>query len=407
MSSSIQIERPCVATIRSLPCTWMSLTGTFGQIELERLPVPAVVERDVHAELGAGVEQPLAVRVLAHHARRRVGGDAVLAVGQALPRLAVVVGPVDVRRVVAEQVPVDGVVRRARAVRRHVDERDAPALGQVLRRHVRPRLAVVPRQVERAVVRAHPDHAGLVRRLRDRVQRAVELLAGDVAGDRLAADALAAGGVGGEVRARSSPTSRPCRACGAGTASRSRGCSGRAATSPSATRAGSGRIRSLAGLPYSDWPPTQYCFAWPVRRSRTSNCPLHEPYTMFSLGRMRHDRPRLAPRARPPVDVHLAAFGHAGDDVRAVVLLRAVEAEREAVVDVDAVDLGRRLVVLRRPRAARRRRRRSRRRRSTGSSCSQSLGLTQMSWLSPCGVCMRGPASRRRRVDLKKLSAPT
>ena len=39
----------------------------------------AVVERDVHPELGAGVEQPFAVRIFADDARGRVGGNAVLA----------------------------------------------------------------------------------------------------------------------------------------------------------------------------------------------------------------------------------------------------------------------------------------------------------------------------------------
>ena len=42
------------------------------QVLLERLPVGAVVERDEEAELGARVEQPLAARVLADHARGEV-----------------------------------------------------------------------------------------------------------------------------------------------------------------------------------------------------------------------------------------------------------------------------------------------------------------------------------------------
>ena len=56
-----------------------------GQVQLEGLPVGAVVERNVHAEFGAGVEQPGAVGIFADHACRLVGGDAVLAVGESRP----------------------------------------------------------------------------------------------------------------------------------------------------------------------------------------------------------------------------------------------------------------------------------------------------------------------------------
>ena len=72
---------------------------------------------------------------------------------------------------------------------------DASARREILRRDVLPRLPVVARDVERPVVRAGPDDALLERRLRDRVERAVELLTGHVARDRLAARALAAGRV--------------------------------------------------------------------------------------------------------------------------------------------------------------------------------------------------------------------
>ena len=46
---------------------------------LQRRPVLAVIEGDEYAELGAGVQQAAAHRVLAHHvddrARRQAGGD--------------------------------------------------------------------------------------------------------------------------------------------------------------------------------------------------------------------------------------------------------------------------------------------------------------------------------------------
>src|SRR3989442_12590900 len=75
-------------------------------------------------------------------------------------------------------------------MRRRLYVLHAPARRQVFRRDVQPRLPVIASDLERAVVRAGPDHALFERRLRDRVQRAVEFFAGDVASDRLAADAL-------------------------------------------------------------------------------------------------------------------------------------------------------------------------------------------------------------------------
>ena len=105
----------------------MSVTGVTRQVQLERLPVRAVVERDEHAELGAGVQQALAIRILTHDARRPVRRNAVLAVGQPRPGLAVVVGAVDVRLVVAEQVTVRREVRRSLAMRRGLDELHASA----------------------------------------------------------------------------------------------------------------------------------------------------------------------------------------------------------------------------------------------------------------------------------------
>src|SRR5678815_4030036 len=70
-------------------------------------------------------------------------------------------------------------------MRGRVDALHATARRLGFRRDVRPRLPVVARDVERAVVRAGPDHAGLERRLLDRVDHAVVLFARDVDRDRL------------------------------------------------------------------------------------------------------------------------------------------------------------------------------------------------------------------------------
>ena len=78
-SSRIQNERPCVATIRSSSWIQRSRIERARQIQLKRLPVIAVVERDPDARLGAGEEEPASDRVLPHGVDRAVlreaGGD--------------------------------------------------------------------------------------------------------------------------------------------------------------------------------------------------------------------------------------------------------------------------------------------------------------------------------------------
>src|ERR1051326_7612615 len=68
-------------------------------------------------------------------------------------------------------------------MRRSLDVLDAPAGRQVFRRHVRPGLAVIARDVKRTIIRTGPDHALLQRRLRNRIQRAVKLFARNIACD--------------------------------------------------------------------------------------------------------------------------------------------------------------------------------------------------------------------------------
>ena len=73
-------------------------------VQPQRLPVVAIVERDVDLRFRSGEEQPLALRILAHDADRRAAGNAV---DDLLPRLAAVVRPVDVRVHVVEAERVD------------------------------------------------------------------------------------------------------------------------------------------------------------------------------------------------------------------------------------------------------------------------------------------------------------
>ena len=129
-----------------------------GHVQLQRLPAAAVVERDVHAELAAGVEQPLAHRILSHDANEVVGRNAA-AVGEKRPRLAVIVRPVDVRTVVVRAIGGHREERAARVVGRRLDRVHQREPRHVVGRHVLPIRAVVARHLHEPVVGAGPEDA--------------------------------------------------------------------------------------------------------------------------------------------------------------------------------------------------------------------------------------------------------
>ena len=159
-----------------------------------------VVERDIHPEFGARIQQSLSVGILANYPSRRIGRNAVRTRCQLRPGLAVVVGPVNVRREIAELEPQDRNIGCAGAVGRGLDRLDAAARRQVRRRDVRPGLAVVSGYVDGSVIGPHPDEASLKWRFLHGVKRAIELLAGYVASDRTAGHHLRLGSVSGQVR---------------------------------------------------------------------------------------------------------------------------------------------------------------------------------------------------------------
>ena len=239
--SRIQNERPCVESTRSLCAILMSVTGVTGRFNWNDCQC---------APLSNEMYIPNSVPAYSSPARSgssrttRVGSSAAmpfLPSVSRVQRLAEVVGAIDVRREIAEQVAIDRRVGRSGAVRAGLDVLHAAARRKACGRHVRPRLAVVARHVDRAVVRPGPDHALLHGRLANRVQRAVDLLAGGVARDRLAARALRAFGMRGEIGTDLLPGHAAVARAVHDTASRSRRRADRAATPPSATRAGSDR----------------------------------------------------------------------------------------------------------------------------------------------------------------------
>ncbi len=110
------------------------------QIELQWLPVRAVVGREVDARLRAGVEQTAPHRIFANRARVRAVGDA----GRDLrPRLSEIGGLVQVRLEVVLLVAIGRDVRGRRVKVRWLDDRYAGVRTGERRRHFRPRLAPV------------------------------------------------------------------------------------------------------------------------------------------------------------------------------------------------------------------------------------------------------------------------
>jgi len=172
-----------------------------GEVLLEGLPVRSVVEGDVRAELGAGVEKTLALRVLAHHAREVVRGDSVRAVREQAPRAAVVRGLIQPGVRVGLPVAIRGHVHAPGRPRGDVDGVHRRALGEAPRRHVRPRGAVVAGHVDEPVVAPRPQHARLQGRLLEREHGAVDLDPRAVVRDGTAGVALVLRVVRGEVGA--------------------------------------------------------------------------------------------------------------------------------------------------------------------------------------------------------------
>ena len=88
-----------------------------GQVELQRRPVIAVVERDPHTRLGAGKEQPFANGIFAHRVDGRVVRQAG---GDQLPSLTAIVRAVDVR---LQVVDAEAAHRRKRIHHRNATQR--------------------------------------------------------------------------------------------------------------------------------------------------------------------------------------------------------------------------------------------------------------------------------------------
>ncbi len=207
-----------------------------GHVQSQRLPVVAVVERHVDLRFGSGEEQALPLRILADDADGRAARNAG---DDLLPRLAAVVGPVDVRVHVVDPQRVDSRVRRQRIETSRIDDEHLHEVGDLRRRDVGPVQAAVGGRVDHAVVGADPDAVDVAigrpdcvddlradgaalaprhaRDVRANALRHVPLLTRQVRADLLPVDAAVDGlpqhVVAVEERARDRPSRRQPAAC--------------------------------------------------------------------------------------------------------------------------------------------------------------------------------------------------
>ena len=142
------------------------------QVQLQRLPPRAGVERDVHADLGARVQQPAPNGILADAARVRAGRDSRDDRG---PGLSVVRRLPEIRPEVVLLIAIGRDVRGAGVEARRLDHRRARELSIRPRRDVLPVAAPVTRDVKQSVIGSRPEQPFRDRRLVEGIDRRVPL----------------------------------------------------------------------------------------------------------------------------------------------------------------------------------------------------------------------------------------
>ena len=136
------------------------------QIQLQRLPRIAIIERNVDGVFRPREKQSLPQRIFAHGIHRRIIGQSV---GNFLPGPAAIVRAVDVSVQIVEPQTVDRRVRRIRIEMRAVQLRHLAPRRQFRRRHLRPVFSRVARQPDQTIVGACPDQIRVNRRRCQRI----------------------------------------------------------------------------------------------------------------------------------------------------------------------------------------------------------------------------------------------
>src|SRR6266404_497472 len=114
------------------------------QIQLQRLPVVSIVERNIDGAFRSCEQQALWSRVFANHVAGAAIGNAM---SNFRPRLSEIARAVNVRAQIVEPERIDRRVRRARIEMRGFDSRDFAPRLQLRRRNVLPEFPAVARNV--------------------------------------------------------------------------------------------------------------------------------------------------------------------------------------------------------------------------------------------------------------------
>ncbi len=129
--------------------------GSGRKVEAQRLPVIAVVERDIHRVLGAGEKKAFAFRIFANRVYRCIVGKSV---DNFLPALAAVMRAVDIRAEIIQAEPVYRSIGGGRIEVRRIHLSQFAPWRQVRRRNVLPILTAVVRNLHLIIVRPRPYH---------------------------------------------------------------------------------------------------------------------------------------------------------------------------------------------------------------------------------------------------------
>ena len=140
------------------------------QIELQGLPMVAIIERDIDPQFRSGKQQPFADRVFADHPDIRSLGNAI---GNLVPAFSVVVGAIDCRGNIVEAMAVNCGIRRSSFEMAGFKDADLAPLREACGRYIVPVFAVILGDLNQARVRPDPYLPGSDRRRCDGINHAV------------------------------------------------------------------------------------------------------------------------------------------------------------------------------------------------------------------------------------------
>jgi hypothetical protein len=145
---------------------------TRRQIQSQRFPVGAVVERHINAFFRSGEEQTFAFRIFANCVYDLPGGYSVHDLS---PRFAAVVRRKNVRPQIVDPQRVDRCVSSVRVEMSGFDQRNLVPRGNMRWRHIAPGFTAIGCEMNQTVIGAAPDPVCFERRRRNGVNHAAPM----------------------------------------------------------------------------------------------------------------------------------------------------------------------------------------------------------------------------------------